>query len=223
MIPLFEKLIPNAVGEFFFDQSTAHSAFAEDALNASNMNVNPGGKQRAMHATTIPNDNPHPHLRGKVQTMVFDANLPPEHPDYQFRGQPKGMRRVLEERGLWDELSRSNGGKGIPGDCAACKMSRKEKERRAQLAEETMAGMDEADESEEENDSLPQVPSGPKCCMRKVLAEQFDFRNEKPLLQVIIEEAGHKCYFLPKFHCELNPIEMYWGWVKNRTLTWNSA
>ncbi|KIM58225.1 hypothetical protein SCLCIDRAFT_98789, partial [Scleroderma citrinum Foug A] len=29
-----------------------------------------------------------------------------------------------------------------------------------------------------------------------------------------IRDAGHKCVFLPKFHCELNPIEMYWGWCK---------
>ncbi|KIK81045.1 hypothetical protein PAXRUDRAFT_157027 [Paxillus rubicundulus Ve08.2h10] len=47
-----------------------------------------------------------------------------------------------------------------------------------------------------------------------MLSHQQDFKEEKPLIQIIIEEAGHKCWFLPKFHCELNPIEMYWGWVK---------
>ncbi|KAJ6617726.1 hypothetical protein B0H10DRAFT_2434264 [Mycena sp. CBHHK59/15] len=46
------------------------------------------------------------------------------------------------------------------------------------------------------------------CCMQRVLSLQQDFREEKPLLQLIIEKAGHKCLFLPKFHCELNPIEM---------------
>ena len=49
-----------------------------------------------------------------------------------------------------------------------------------------------------------------------VLSHQADFLAEKPRLQTVIEAAGHKCYFLPKFHCELNPIEMYWGWVKIR-------
>ena len=54
--------------------------------------------------------------------------------------------------------------------------------------------------------------------MRKVLSLQADFQAEIPRLQQIIQDAGHKCYFLPKFHCELNPIEMYWGWVKIRKL-----
>ena len=35
------------------------------------------------------------------------------------------------------------------------------------------------------------------------------------LSSAIIEHAVHKFYFLPKFHSEINPIEMY-CWVKNR-------
>ncbi|KAF8219024.1 hypothetical protein L208DRAFT_1344432 [Tricholoma matsutake] len=50
--------------------------------------------------------------------------------------------------------------------------------------------------------------------MQCVLSLQPDFRAEKPLLQLVIEKAGHKCFFLPKFHCELNPIEMVWGQAK---------
>lgn len=34
VIPLFERLYPGAVAEFVFDQSSAHGAFAKDALNA---------------------------------------------------------------------------------------------------------------------------------------------------------------------------------------------
>lgn len=31
---------------------------------------------------------------------------------------------------------------------------------------------------------------------------------------MIIEDGGHICLFLPKFHCELNPIEIYWAYIK---------
>lgn len=79
-----------------------------------------------------------------------------------------------------------------------------------------MAGQDECEECDDEYLADPSIITGAKCCMWKVLLEQTDFLTEKPLLQIVIEAAGHKCYFLPKFHCELNPIEMYWGWVKNR-------
>ncbi|TFK91730.1 hypothetical protein K466DRAFT_482133 [Polyporus arcularius HHB13444] len=54
------------------------------------------------------------------------------------------------------------------------------------------------------------------CCMARLLSQQDDFVNQKSMLELVIEEAGHACIFLPKFHCELNPIEMYWGWSKYR-------
>ena len=52
------------------------------------------------------------------------------------------------------------------------------------------------------------------CCMGRILSLQSDFENEKPLLQLVIERARHKCLFLPKFHCKFNPIEMILGQAK---------
>lgn len=43
---------------------------------------------------------------------------------------------------------------------------------------------------------------------------QPDFMEQKSLVQEVIEEAGHLCIVLPKFHCELNFIEFFWGAVK---------
>ena len=46
------------------------------------------------------------------------------------------------------------------------------------------------------------------CCMARILSKQDDFANQISVLESVIREAGHECIFLPKFHCELNPIEM---------------
>jgi hypothetical protein len=69
------------------------------------------------------------------------------------------------------------------------------------------------------------------CCMARLLSHQEDFANQVSMLEQVITEAGHLCLVLPKFHCELNPIEMvcnlfwllfnylllqYWGWAKYR-------
>ena len=35
------------------------------------------------------------------------------------------------------------------------------------------------------------------CCMDRVLSLQDDSRMERPLVQSIIEDAGHICLFLP--------------------------
>ncbi len=46
------------------------------------------------------------------------------------------------------------------------------------------------------------------CCMAHLLSQQDDFKNQPSMLETLITEKGHVCIFLPKFHCELNPIEM---------------
>ena len=59
--------------------SSCHAAMSDDALDASKMNVKPGGKQRVMRDGM---------WNGKAQRMV------------DHRGVPKGLRLVLKERGV---------------------------------------------------------------------------------------------------------------------------
>ena len=49
---------------------------------------------------------------------------------------------------------------------------------------------------------------------RELLDSQPDFKEAKSALQEMIEESGHRCIFLPKFHCEFNSIGMVWGRMK---------
>ena len=57
------------------------------------------------------------------------------------------------------------------------------------------------------------------CCMARLLSQQDDFVNQESMLESFIKEKGHLCLFLPKFHCELNPIEM----VKSIIIVWKST
>ena len=57
-------------------------------------------------------------------------------------------------------------------------------------------------------------PEATACCATRLISLQPDFFQPKSLVQETIENAGHLCIFLPKFHCELNFIEFFWGAVK---------
>ena len=74
-----ERVHPNAQGLFLFDNAPSHKKVADDALNVDKMNVHPGGMQPKMRSTT---------WEGRTQTMVYRD------------GTPKGMKAVLEERGV---------------------------------------------------------------------------------------------------------------------------
>lgn len=53
--------------------------------------------------------------------------------------------------------------------------------------------------------------------MVSVLSLHDDFLNEKYVCESYIMSRGHYCLFIPKYHCELNPIERVWGQAKKYT------
>ncbi|KAF8601597.1 hypothetical protein BDV93DRAFT_445445, partial [Ceratobasidium sp. AG-I] len=53
--------------------------------------------------------------------------------------------------------------------------------------------------------------SGTNCCCRRTLFNQPDFLDQKSALQELVESRGCSMILLPKYHCELNPIEQCWG------------
>ncbi|THU95070.1 hypothetical protein K435DRAFT_819824 [Dendrothele bispora CBS 962.96] len=52
------------------------------------------------------------------------------------------------------------------------------------------------------------------CCCRRILYNQPDFELIESVLETKCKERGVEVIFLPKFHCELNPIEQCWGYSK---------
>ena len=53
--------------------------------------------------------------------------------------------------------------------------------------------------------------------MRAEISSHPDFKNEKTKIEHFLNSKGYCCIFLPKFHCELNPIERCWGQAKRYT------
>lgn len=62
-------------------------------------------------------------------------------------------------------------------------------------------------------------PNRDNCCCRSLLFKQPDFVSQKSELQEFVESHGHLCDFYPKYHCEMNFIEQYWGAAKLRFRT----
>ena len=47
--------------------------------------------------------------------------------------------------------------------------------------------------------------------MRKKLKKMHDFKYKKTKVEATVSTRSHRCVFIPKYHCELNPIEMSMG------------
>ena len=217
-INIFEVTHPGKVGVFLFDCSSAHEGLAADALNINKMNINLGGKQVHLRSTTIPLNNPPPKPgQPDTHSQPQDMGYPDDHPDPSLQGKAKGIKVVLQERvSVWDKTVEMNSGKVPAGKCRICKKSQVTKDVERRIAEaEALVQEDMVTEEDLANACNPvDKLSSDWCCLYQVLSLQDNFTNEKPMIQHYIEEQGHVCIFLPKSHCELNTIEMLWGFMK---------
>lgn len=55
------------------------------------------------------------------------------------------------------------------------------------------------------------------CCARRIISLQPDFCEQRSILEEAIIKANHIFERYPKFHCECNFIERYWGFAKRET------
>ena len=53
--------------------------------------------------------------------------------------------------------------------------------------------------------------------MRTQLASHPDFKHQKSMIEHFLQDKGHICMLLPKYHPELNPIERVWAQLKRYT------
>ena len=53
--------------------------------------------------------------------------------------------------------------------------------------------------------------------MHKILGSHNDFKFEKTRVENFLHQKGHRVLFIPKYHCELNPIKRVWGEAKRFT------
>ena len=102
-------------------------------------------------------------------------------------GTQKGLRTILRERGK----HLSDLGYELVKICHPCKLRLTDEQRR------------------ESGLCLE------RCCAVKVLSQEPDFLEQREWLTEVVERNGQfKILFYPKMHCELNFIEMLWGWLK---------
>ena len=88
-IPTLQYVFPEFQACFTLDNASNYCCFAEDSLVASNIALNPGGRQPRMREGFD-------HARGLPHPFVFSDN----YLHFSLRGKAKGAEAILKERVL---------------------------------------------------------------------------------------------------------------------------
>jgi hypothetical protein len=49
-----------------------------------------------------------------------------------------------------------------------------------------------------------------------IVAEYPDFKHERMQAEVVCNSYEFEAWLLPKFHCDINPLELVWAWLKRK-------
>lgn len=138
------------------------------------MNLGPGGKQPLMLSIVLPNRT--------EQSMILKAtdrnwDVPEVLIGEDLIGKPGGMKRVLQERGLWIEGLKKQFGR-----------QKKDKKRHfgERLVEEAMSEARISD----------RWGAGKGCWVRRILEAEQGFATEESPLETVILEAVHELSFI---------------------------
>jgi hypothetical protein len=202
-LEIFNRAFPDDIAVFAFDNSSGHACKGPDALVATRLNLGPAGKQPLMHPTVFTQLGVDGSVIEVHQSMVYQPEDTifgtSEQIPRDLVGKAKGMKRILQERGLWQE-----------GMKKQCGRQKKDKDSFGdRFFEETL--------NQYEARTADRCEIGKGCCALRILEAEPDFFNEKSMLEEVITQAGHEVIFYPKFHCELNYIEYYWAALKRYT------
>jgi hypothetical protein len=96
VVKIRQELYPWARVIWRFDHSTNHKANADDTPKPHTMNINPGGVQPKQRDIGLVTDLC--KLSGMKQQLTWPEDLPGTDPNYNYRGEAKGLKQVILER-----------------------------------------------------------------------------------------------------------------------------
>ena len=195
-IPLFKQLHPGCELLITFDNSMSHHKRHPTGLDATLLNMNDGGKNVPKNIR----DGWYYKLEERDRDSSFIGPLRYEKVIQKMQhdsGEAKGLKTVLTERGLWDARMKLL--------CYDCKRDHHRMDPSRRKDEETLR--DHGDDW---------IGFTDKCCARGCLRRQPDFLEQREWLTEVCEENGLRCLFFPKYHCELNYIEVVWAFIRHR-------
>ena len=199
-IDAFNFLHPEDQALFIFDWSSGHSKYPLDALNVNCMNMKYGGTKGCnMRAATLEEDYPNSNMM--VQEQLEDGSWL----------EPRKFRKGDVQPMIFSE------GDGPPFYSPSLDPNNyvnKPKGIRQVLWERGLLKPDMTLDGKWVDGPGNKPVRDVSTSARYRFSQCPDFLNQKSALQLQIETRGHRCEFLPKYHPELNPIELCWGWVK---------